>query len=169
MKKSVGLVLLILLFFQLGGSYVYFMIRMVVRHAEMREQLSTLPSDQLTLLIFSESDYEQTIVDDREVKADGKMYDVARIEKKGGKILVYALQDEAEDNLLSFVYSIFENDSGDEKQIPNQVYQFITLSFLAPINTFAQPSFDFLSKGSTPYFVNESSFISSINSPPPKA
>jgi len=113
-----------------GAGYVYFIARLSSIRMEMREQLKSLPVHELTLLTLSESDYERAKVDDHEVKVDDKMYDIAWIERKGSKVLVYAKHDEAEDNLLSFLGEMLHRSANDKKPVPNQIIQLLTLDFV---------------------------------------
>lgn len=130
MKKGFGFVLLTLLLLQVGGGYVYFIVRLSSIRVEMREQLKTLPEQELTLLTLTESDYKKVKVDDHEVKVEGKMYDIARIERRNGRVLVFAKHDEAEDNLLSFVQEILHRSASDKKPVPHSVIQLLTLDFV---------------------------------------
>jgi len=167
MKKGFSIVLLSLIFLQVGGGYVYFIARLSSIRLEMREQLRTLPDHELTLLTLSESDFKKAQVDDHEVKVDGKMYDIARIETRKGKVFVFAKHDEAEDNLLSFVQEILNRSANDKKPVPNQVIQLLTLDFVLIENEFPQNSSVYIRHASVyvrAFYGNPSL----IDAPPPR-
>ncbi len=167
MKKGFSIVLLSLIFLQVGGGYIYFFARLSSIRMEMRQQLKSLPVEELTQLTLSESDFEKAKVDDHEIKVTGKMYDIAWIEREDGKVLVYAKQDEAEDNLLSFIQEIVHRSANDKKPMPNQFIQLLTLDFILTENE--------LPKNSSINIIHSSGYAhaaygnpSPVDSPPPR-
>ncbi len=167
MKKGFGIVLLSLLFLQVGGGYVYFVARLSSIRLEMWEQLKTLPDHELTLLTLSEPEFKKAKVDDHEVKVDGNMYDIARIERREGKVFVFAKHDEAEDNLLSFLQEMLNRSANDKKPVPNQFIQILTLDFILTENE--------LPENSSVYIIHDCNYISVlynyypfVDAPPPR-
>jgi hypothetical protein len=118
---------------QVAGCYVYFMTRLSAIRIEMREQLKLLPDDQLTRLILTKQEYLTAKVDEHEVKVNGKMYDISRVEQHGDQILVYGIHDEAEDNLLTFLEEMVTRSANDKKPIPTQLSQLLTLTFILEV------------------------------------
>ncbi len=167
MKKGFGFVLLILLFLQVGGGYLYFIVRLSSIRVEMREQLKNLPEQELTLLTLSESDYKKAKVDDHEIKVEGMMYDIARIERRDGKISVFAKHDEAEDNLLSFLQEMLHRSANDKKPVPNQFIQLLTLDFVLIENELPENSSVNITHDSG-YVSNLYDFSPRIDPPPPQ-
>jgi hypothetical protein len=168
MKKAFGIVLLALFLLQIGGGYIYFIARLSSIRMEMHEQLKTLPDHELTLLTFSESEYENAKADDYEVKVKGKMYDIARVVKRNGRILVYALQDEAEDNLLSVVREILDRSANDKKPVPAHCIQLLTLDFILIENEFPENDSVAIAHISN-YLGSQLNCIYRIESPPPQS
>lgn len=64
--------------------------------------IRTLPDQQLTTFSFAKNENKRLqIIDSREIRVDGKLYDVARIIDDGVTITYYCLQDELEDSLIA--------------------------------------------------------------------
>lgn len=122
-----------ILLMQVVGCYVYFISRLTAIRIEMREQLKLLPEDQLTRLILTREEYLTAQVDNHEVKVNGKMYDIARVVQRGDQIMVYAIHDEAEDNLHSFLEEMVNRSENDNKPIPTQLSQLLTLTFFLQV------------------------------------
>lgn len=130
MKKAFGILFLCTLLLQVAGSYVYFIVRLSGIRQEMREQLKHKSDEELTLLTLTPDEYKKSKVDDHEVNVNGKMYDIARIAIKNDLVLVYALHDEAEDNLLALLNEMVERSSNDKKPVPSHLLQLLSLQFL---------------------------------------
>ena len=166
-KKIIGIAFLSVLLLQVAGSYVYFVVRLSGIRSEMREQLKDKPDEQLTLLTLTPSEYRKAKVNDHEVKVNEKMYDIARIVVQDDQVLVYALHDEAEDNLLTLLNEMVKRSSKDKKPVPSHVIQLITLQFVLIENTMQELSATLI-EHTTAYTRSISSFISFIESPPPR-
>lgn len=134
----------------------------------MRSKLKELPADQLEVIHLSNKTYQQALRDDDEIEVNGKMYDIARIEVKEKQIIVYALHDSAEDNLLSFLDHVLKNAAQDQQQVPSPLFQFSALTFILPsVFSFNNPlSLSFCSF--TNYSMSDFSFIPSLDTPPPR-
>ncbi len=167
MKRVLGIILLNLLLLQAVGCYVYFIARLTAIRSEMREQLKYLPGNQLTLLTFTPEEYLHAKVDDHEVKVDGKMYDIARMTTTKNQVLIYAVHDEAEDNLLSFLDEILKRSSNDKKPVPSQLVQLLTLIFIPTENQLPVNSSVALVHA-TEYTKSFLAFDRMIDSPPPR-
>ena len=156
-----------ILLLQLTGSYVYFMVRLSAIHKEMREQLKHRPDESLTLLTLTPEAYKKSKVGDDEVTINGKMYDIARILIKKDKVLVYALHDEAEDNLLALLNEMVKRSSRDKKPVPSQLIQLLTLQFVIIEDAIPEQAGD-LVKHITPHLAFMPTFVSGIETPPPR-
>lgn len=168
MVKRVPVILfLCLLLIQVGGCYIYFVGRLATIRTEMREQLKYLPEEQLTRFKFTEAELKKARVEDHEIKVAGKMYDIARIMKQGNLIIVLALHDEAEDNLLTFLSEMVSRSANDKKPVPVQVEQLLTLSFLPVSLTAPQNSYSEI-KHLTPYYKLCSTVYFTLELPPPR-
>jgi hypothetical protein len=152
---------------QVVGCYVYFASRLISIRHEMREQLKLLPDEELAKFIFTEAEFRQAKVNDHEIKVDGKMHDIARIESKEGQLHVYAVHDEAEDNLLAFLSEIASRSSKDKKPVPSQLLKLISLQFVKTEISWPNNSGNFIVHN-TDYSKSVSEFVQMIESPPPR-
>ena len=159
--------LLSILLLQVAGSYVYFVVRLSGIRQEMREQIKHKPVEQLTVLTLTPEEFQRAKVDDHEVKVNGKMYDIARIVVSENSVLVYALHDEAEDNMLTLLDEIVKRSSNDKKPVPSQLLQLITLQFVIIENKIHAMT-GVCIVHTTPYLASLLSISSGIESPPPR-
>ena len=135
----------------------------------MKAKLRTLPDEELEILVMRQEDFNKARVEEDEMEVLGKMYDIARIKESGDTVIVYALQDAAEDNLLAFMDEVVKRPQQDKNSPPAQILQFIFLTFLPP----AQQPLLFLeacAATANTYYVS-SNFCChlSIESPPPRS
>lgn len=167
-KRTAVIFFLSLLLIQVGGCYIYFIGRLAAIRAEMREQLKYLPEDQLTRFQFTEAEFKNARVEDHEIKVAGKMYDIARVTEQGDHIIVLALHDEAEDNLLAFLTEMVSRSNNDKKPVPVEVEQLLTLSFLPMSLATPQNSYSEIHH-LTRYFELCSTVYFTLELPPPRS
>jgi hypothetical protein len=163
---SISLVTIFLLHF--AGFYVYFILRLSEIHKEMRSELRNRPAEKLQVLILTKSDFEKAKAGDDEIKVNGKMYDIARVERKNQRVTVYCMQDGAEDNLLSFLDEVLKNASRDKKSVPSGVFAFISQADIPLVVCLSQNNFKQV-KACTAYLLPSSNFHPQLQSPPPWA
>jgi hypothetical protein len=132
MKRWMALFLFLLVWIQVAGIYLFFVVRLAQVHEESRDRLKEKPLEELERLELTEAEYAEARVNDREVKLNGKMYDIGRMEREPGKVILYAEQDEAEDDLLAFVEEIWKNSQQDQKPVPSFVTHLFTSIYLLP-------------------------------------
>lgn len=167
MKRLASIVFLLILFLNLVGAYVYFGVRMVQIRKEMRAELRQMDESELDKIILTIKEYKEALVEDDEMELNNRMYDIARTELQGDRIIVYCLHDENEDNLLVLLDSILSNSSKDKKPIPSSLLGFVNLISL-PIhidNTITEIAKE---DHHTAYLFSQSSSLKPILSPPPK-
>jgi hypothetical protein len=102
------------------------------------------------------------------VKVNGEMHDIARVVIKGDKLLVYAIHDKAEDNLLSFLDELVTRSSNDKKPVPIQLVQLLTLQFISTETRLPQNTFITIHHSSL-YLSALSARPTIIDSPPPRS
>jgi hypothetical protein len=166
-KKALSVFVLIIFLAHFAGFYIYFFTQLQVVRQEMRAKLKALPPEELELFTLSTSEYQKAKVEDHEIKIVGKMYDIARIVEKNGKVLVYCLHDKAEDGLLSFLDKILKLPLKDKKTSP-QLVKFTILSYILPSTPRWGNSAPKLLNVFTHYHLHFSSFFPSLESPPPR-
>ncbi len=166
-KKLIGIVFLSVILLQVAGSYFYFIVRLSAIRQEMRDQLKDKPDHELTLLTLTPGQFRKAKVDDHEVKVNGMMYDIARLVVKQDLVYIYALHDEAEDNLLAFLNEMVKRSTKDKKPVPSSLLHLLTLQFVIHENI-TPSNFGVLIDHITPYRACSSSFNSGIETPPPR-
>lgn len=134
----------------------------------MRAALKDLPPGKLEKFSMDQEEFKKVLIDKHEIKVEGRMYDIARIEQDHQRIIVYAVHDEAEDNLLSFLDEIAKRPLQDKKPPPSQILQFIALTFLPPSKTILSHRDGKILELNTMYAFNHRDIARSIESPPPQ-
>lgn len=168
MKRVVAVLMLALLGAHLVGSYVYFVIRAAEIKREMRATLRATPAEELDMLVMTRAEFDAAREDEHEIKWQGRMYDVARVEPVAGQVVVYALHDEAEDNLLAFLDAVLKNSAGDKKPVPDSLFSWLSLKYMSPVVVTVNPGPSTL-KPFTPYYETFSELARTIVSPPPRS
>lgn len=135
----------------------------------MRAALKDLPPEKLEKFSMDQAKFNKVLIDEHEIKVEGRMYDIARIEQDHQRVIVYAVHDEAEDNLLSFLDEIAKRPLQDKKSPPSQILQFIALTFLPPANAILSSRDGKRLEVNTIYSFNHSDITRTIESPPPQA
>lgn len=167
MSRRFSFFLLLLLLINIAGFYGYFLVRLNQLHEESREALKNLPETELEHFVLTPESYKNAIVNKREVLINGKMYDVAKVSHEAGKIHVFALHDEAEDDLLAFIEEVMDN-AGKDGQAPSVFSYFTSLNFLKsgfnwiPDSEFTPVTHD------TGFLFNVVCCGQSVTSPPPR-
>jgi len=168
-RKYTSLLLVALLLVHLAGFYVYFVVRLGDLRMSMREKIALLPAEQLEIVRVPASSFRMHWLEERELKWQGKMYDIARVEKAGNEILVYAVHDKDEDGLLNFISAVVDMARQDTRPTPASVVQFFSLKFV--IDQAYPWSFDIIRLDSpfvpTVFFASSASLDSPT--PPPRA
>ena len=135
---------------------------------EMRSKLKELPASQLDVLQLSAAHYKLMLRGDDEIEVNEKMYDIARVEIKKDRVIIYCLHDQSEDNLLSLLDEVLRKSTQDSKQASSSLFQFNLLHFILPTHiVFEKSSICDLSHH-TNYLIGNNSFVTSLNTPPPR-
>ncbi len=168
-KKYTSAFILVLLVFHLAGSYVYFVVRLGEVRMTMREKLAARPDHQLEIVDIPHSAFRPEWLEEREMKWNGKMYDIARAEALGEIVRVFCLHDEDEDGLLNFLSAVVETSQQDTRQAPGSVIQFFSLKYLGAGTALPLRTFCYLIVNHTAYQERSTSFQPDPQSPPPRA
>jgi hypothetical protein len=143
-KKYISLLLVGVLVIHLAGFYVYFIVRLGDLRMTMREKLAELPADQLEAVRIPLQKFNISWMEDKEMKWQGKMFDIARVEYQNDRVIVYCLHDKDEDGLLSFIVAVIDMSQQDRQSAPPSVTQFLSLKFILscperPVRRIASP------------------------------
>ncbi len=168
LRKLFSILLISLLLLNFAGLLLYFPLQLFRIHLQMKMALKNLPDEKLEVFSFSRNDFNKAKVDDDEIKINGKMFDIARRKVQGDTIIIYALHDKAEDNLLAFLDEIVKPASHDRSSPPTQIVKFITLTFLTSIQNYLNYFESSAIELSTAYLISDFFYSPSIESPPPR-
>lgn len=166
LKRIVSVVVLSIFLAHFAGFYIYFIVQLKQVRKEMRSKLKVLPVEELELIRLSSQQFKKAKVEEDEIRVNDKMYDIARVEKRGDLLLVYCIHDEAEDNILAFLDKILGSPLKD-KSVPTGVLQFFSLNYLPVFWKFLSPEF-VVNKTFTAYAETASQYYSTKVVPPPK-
>lgn len=117
--KNILLVLIISLFsFNSFGFVIYFLVvRENIKESKFDEIKRNDSRSRIEILSFNSSDYENgeavQRINDREIRFQGKMYDIVKVLMHSGTIIIYCIHDEKEDRLeKEFADNMRETNSG---------------------------------------------------------
>jgi hypothetical protein len=167
-KKYTSLLLVGVLVIHLAGFYVYFMVRLGDLRMKMREKLAELPADQLEAVRIPLHLFKTSWIEDKEIKWQGKMFDVARVERQDNIVIVYCIHDKDEDNLLSFIGAVIDMSQQDTQSTPSSVTQFFSLKYILTPLTSPERSVREITSSVCPYQVRFHSVFLLPVTPPPR-
>jgi hypothetical protein len=133
MKRIPALVLLAVLLVNAAGFYVYYVIELQRIHSAMRAHLRTLPDHALTRLSLTPQGYRNALVEEDEIRVSGDMFDVGRVKITADSIIVYALHDEREDDLIGLVNDIISKPFNPDADVASYLVNYLSLTYL-PVN-----------------------------------
>jgi hypothetical protein len=166
-RKSSAITFLILLLANGLGFYAYYFFELWQIKKEMRESLKTLPDENLEVLALTMEQYHDALVEDWEIKVDGKMYDVARVSREDGVIKVFGLHDAKEDNLFLLLGEIIAKPLHTNHKIPSIAVAYLSLIFIATAIFILMPPVEYMNRLSF-YPFPATTFYLEIPLPPPK-
>ncbi len=162
------MVVLIVLLAHLAGFYAYFFVRLGDLRMTMREKLAELPAEQLDVVRVPKDQFKSSWLEEREMKWQGRMYDIARVQPDGNDLLVYCLHDKDEDGLLSFLSAVVDLSRQDNARAPISVVQFLALKFVPGTVVLPSRPVAEISIGFTRYLNSYSSVLPDSLTPPPR-
>ncbi len=112
------------------GFYVYFYFRLESIHQEMKAALMNCPDSKLQKISFSIAQYQLAKKDEGEIKWNGQMYDVAKTETQDGRVIVFALRDDLETELMAFLKLV--EGATDNHKPPAALMHYLSLVFIMP-------------------------------------
>lgn len=168
MKRISVIGVLLILFLNFSGFYIYFFAQLAHVKKEMRSALAARAAEELVVLKLSIQEYKQAYIEEHEVKVNGKMFDIARQIQHEDEMILYGLYDNEETDLIAWLDELLEQPLHDKTPLPDQVIQFITLSFLPSYYEMVFVNFS-NSVSATPYMDICSSFHPCTKVPPPRS
>ena len=151
-----------------SGFYVYYIFQLRQIRTEMREALRSRPDSELEVMTLTQAAFEDALVEADEMKVNGKMYDIARVERDGVNVKIYCVHDEKEDSLFALLQEVIGKPLKDRANMPPVIVHFITLSFLVPGCELIFQNDGIPVVGSSAYRLPEIIFQNRIPTPPPE-
>ncbi len=130
MRTVYASLILVILWINSAGFYLYYFVQMRQIRLEMKAKLRSLPPDQLEALVLSLTDFNCARVEEHEIRVDGRMYDIARTIMDGDSVRVFCIHDEKEDNLLALLNDVIGKPMERRSTLPEPVLQFIAMNFV---------------------------------------
>jgi hypothetical protein len=166
-RKSSAIIFLVLLLANGLGFYVHYVLELWQIKKEMREILRTLPDETLEVLTLTVEQYQDALVEDWEIKVDGKMYDVARVSREDGVIKVFCLHDAKEDNLFLLLGEIVAKPLHNNHKIPLIAVAYFSLIFIAATTFTLMVPVEYTNRLTFYQFSATTSYLE-ISLPPPR-
>lgn len=152
--KQIGYILLtFLLVLQTGGLLVWYEVKQgVVRYQQHRRAEKANTPRQV--LVMTADAYQRARVGRRDVKVDGKMYDVVSVVRQGGRVYVTAVRDHKEERVLRRIATIAGHTQEGSTPLPDGLLRLLSVVYVLPPPIAAVT---FFTAVSTAYFESPSS------------
>ena len=173
MRKPISLLLVSILFINLFGFYLAFVVKRADIRQEMLGQIKDTPRADCKLISFSKAGFQQIVWKEtgKEFLFNGKMYDVAFIETLGNNVKIYVLDDDEETSLISGFVTVASQHSDNDGT--NSPIKNLLQHFLQEFTTVSGGFYLFNSPLRQIMFSQNDSCLASytaeLQSPPPKA
>ena len=169
MRKGVSILVLVCLLTNLAGFYVYYCVRVVEIKREMNRRLAQTSPELFQKIVLSTDEYLEAREGDDEVEWKNSMYDIAWIEFNEGSVVILALRDEMETDLISFISGILSLDGNAPDSFPVSFTQYLNISlrFVGPLEMVDLNSIGNISHN-THYLAQETGRFLQVVSPPPR-
>jgi hypothetical protein len=131
MKKLISILLALCFLIHFVGYYAYFAGRLNEIHSQVKRTKSKLPENQLTRLLIPVADQNSYYLESDEIEFQGKMYDVVRSARQGNVMVIFAIHDTEEDNLLSFIGAVVSTIDSDQSEVPVGFTAFFNLQYIS--------------------------------------
>lgn len=117
----------------MSGYYLYVAFQERSLLVSFLEKRKDLCDEELVLLSMTQDQYQKAKVDDHELRWNGFMYDIVRIERENGLLNIYAWHDKEEGELLAALYLLFTtSEEDDQSELPPIVLKLISMTFIVP-------------------------------------
>jgi hypothetical protein len=169
LKRVLAILTLALILANVAGFYVYFIFRLKEIRKEMRAALKDYPVERLQRITLTKTEYNKAKNDEGEIEWNNFMYDIARVRTTGDVIVVLALRDDAETDLLAFIDKIVEMTKRDNESPPHTLTEYSSLNFTLPSLNQSIFLADFqIITHNTHYLFQQGDIDLTISSPPPR-
>ena len=167
LKKLAQLLLLIPVFLQVGGMML---ICLVLKNSSQKnvQQFLLSAETKSEKLILTTDQYRLSMINEKELRFEGRMFDIKSISFNDGLVEVIAYHDKDEEGLISSIENFFGNSPENKKEIPVQVLKLLISLYTVPPNVI---KFSLIYSSREYQLANQdfyNSFLGDVFSPPPK-
>ena len=172
MKKLFAIFSILLFAFTLCGAMLIFKFQQMGIHNEMERTIAaSKKSSEINILKLSYQEFQANKTSENEIRLNGKMYDIAKIEFENNFVIVHCINDTKEENLFASLAKFFSSPKNSTQQqdnsLPQQFVKFLSLNFLQVEHSFAN-SLDFSETNFQHFQSSHSQVFLSSDFPPPK-
>lgn len=121
--------MLTVLVLQSGGMLVVFNMQQRFIQFEMAQRLesSNGPFEKLLLTV---SEFEKSRIDAKEIRLNGRMYDIKSVTVTADSVEIYAIHDLEEEDIMEKIKQLVKNTCSPHVKIPPHLQQLISLVYL---------------------------------------
>lgn len=166
-KKFVWLIMLIILFLQMGGLWTSLKVEQLIHRWEMMERMEADPQNLLNI-VLPLIEYKSCLVESDEILWHGEMYDVKSVTADGGLVELLVFPDKEEDRILSHLTTLEENQPY-RKNSETFLNALTRMLYLVPNQDFFSYSERFDYQGNYRYLLQETNKHTSPNHRPPES
>ena len=116
---------------QSGSLLFLYMVQQTYIQYEMQQLIYTKNSTHYTF-VLSKNEFEENSINENEILLNGSLYDIISLKITGDKIEIVAFHDEEEEIVLLSIKAAIDNNSGENKSLPNPITRMITMIFISP-------------------------------------
>jgi hypothetical protein len=156
-----------IMLFNGAGFYMYYAVELHRIKNEMHTALLERPDKELQLLKMTRGQFEDALIEENEIRVEGKTYDVARLKKAGDSLYVYGMHDQAEDDLFTTISKLVADPLKNQNNTPQPVIKFMSLIFLIPANETLFKPLKALDENNIPEDFSMNSLTLPVECPPP--
>jgi hypothetical protein len=111
MKKLLAFAILLIFLFLLGGRIVLYQVLTIDNRNGMMESIQNGSVSAKEVVISIDKKDAQRLIDGNEITYQDHRYDITRIETRGNKVIVHAINDAEEEKLMAGLNDMYLNSS----------------------------------------------------------
>jgi hypothetical protein len=146
--------MLLLLIMQSGGLFMVLKMQQYAAKAVMQSSISCEANISRHLRIYGD-DYIKSIVDNKEIFYQGKLYDVISMAKGADSVDLTVIQDEKEGSIFKRIKYLFTSSEDSNKKTPQELIRLLSLDYL-------QTSHPYISIVFYPYITYKTPFVEGV-------
>jgi hypothetical protein len=167
LKKTSYIALLIVILMQSGGLLLVYKMKQLKVQFKMMQVLRE-NHEGFSKLTLTLAEYNQSRIKSHEISWQGRMYDVKSKVITGNSVDLLVIHDEKEENILKKIKLLAGNTSSQNRELPQQLVQLLTLTYICPAEEADFKVRDLEEYSFLPFSEKYNSIDIDILSPPPE-